>query len=50
MFIFTKAKKTTAVQRKADEALYSFVAQEMEGGNRHNGLWLKALEQAEGSK
>jgi len=36
--------------RKSDEALYSIVAQEMESGVRHNGLWLKALEQAAGNK
>lgn len=50
MPLFDKVKKMTIARRKTDEALYSAVAQEMEDGIRHNGLWLKALEQAGGSK
>ena len=50
MAIFDKFKKLNVAHRKTDEALYSAVAQEMEDGVRHNGLWLKALEQAEGNK
>ena len=50
MSLFDKVKKKTLAHRKADEALYSFVAQEMEEGIRHNGLWLKALEQANGNE
>jgi ankyrin repeat protein len=50
MALFDKFKKLNIAHRKIDEALYSAVAQEMEDGVRHNGLWLKALEQAEGNK
>ena len=50
MAIFGKFKKLNVAHRKTDEALYSAIAQEMEDGVRHNGLWLKALEQAEGNK
>ena len=50
MAIFDKFKKLNVAHRKTDEALYSAVAQEMGDGVRHNGLWLKALEQAEGNK
>jgi hypothetical protein len=48
--MFDIFQKSNITHRKADEALYSAVAQEMEDGVRHNGLWLMALEQAEGNK
>lgn len=50
MAIFDKLKEITIAQRKSDEALYSIVAQEMEDGIRHQGLWLKALGKADGNK
>ena len=50
MSIFDKLKKLSVTHRQTEEALYSFVAQEMEDGIRHNGLWLKALERAGGDK
>ena len=49
MVIFDKFKKMTIAHRKSDEALYSIVAHEMEAGVKHNGLWLKALQQADGN-
>lgn len=50
MSIFNSFKKSNIVQRKKDEALYSIVASEMESNIRHNGLWLKALELADGNR
>ncbi len=50
MPLFDRVKKLAISHRKTDEALYSAVAQEMALGIRHNGLWLKALEQADGNK
>lgn len=50
MSLFSKLKKVSVAQRKTDETIYSAIAQEMEEGIRHNGLWLRALEKAEGSK
>jgi len=50
MSAFDRFKKLSVAHRKSDEAVYSIVAQEMEDGVRHNGRWLKALEQAEGNK
>jgi len=48
MSIINKFKRERIAIRKTDEALYSLVAQEMESGVRYNGLWIKALEQANG--
>lgn len=48
--MFDKFRKMNIAHRKTDEALYSVVAQEMESGVRNNGLWLKALEKADGNK
>ncbi len=50
MAMFDKFRKMNIAYRKTDEALYSVVAQEMESGVRNNGLWLKALEKADGNK
>jgi len=50
MSAFDRFKKLNVAHQKSDEAVYSIVAQEMEDGVRHNGRWLKALEQAEGNK
>ena len=50
MSAFDNFKKLNVAHQKTEEAVYSIVAQEMEEGVRHNGRWLKALEQAEGSK
>jgi hypothetical protein len=50
MTIFGKVKKMAIASRKTDEAFYSVVAREMEENVRHNGLWIKALEQAAGNK
>lgn len=50
MAMFDKFRKMNIAYRKTDEALYSVVAQEMERGVRNNGLWLKALEKADGNK
>lgn len=50
MAIFDKFKKMNIGHRKNDEAIYSIIAQEMEDGFKNNGLWLKALEQADGNK
>ena len=36
--------------RKVDEELYSLVAQELEDGSPHKGLWLKAIQLAGGNK
>lgn len=49
MSIFDKFRKTNISQRKSDEEIYSIIAQEMEEGIRHNGLWLKALVLADGN-
>lgn len=49
MSLFDKFKKRAVFNRKTDEAIYSAVAQEMENGIKNNGLWLKALEQAQGN-
>jgi hypothetical protein len=43
-------KSGSAVQRKNEEELYEVVAQEMADGERRTGLWLKALEKAEGDE
>lgn len=48
--MFNKIKKISIAHRKGDEAIYSIVAQEMEKGVRNSGLWLKALEEAQGNK
>ncbi len=48
--MFDKFRKMNIAYRKTDEVLYSVVAQEMENGLRNNGLWLKALEKADGNK
>lgn len=48
--MFDKFRKINIAHRKTDEALYSLVAQEIESGVRNNGLWLKALEKADGNK
>ena len=48
--MFDKFRKMNIAHRKTDETLYSVVAQEMERGVRNNGLWLKALEKADGNK
>lgn len=50
MAIFDKIRKMTVAHRKTDEVLYAVVAQEMASGARNSGLWLKALEQADGNK
>ena len=50
MAMFDKFRKIKIAHRKTDEALYSVVAQEMESGDRNNGLWFKALEKAGGNK
>ncbi|MDN7136384.1 ankyrin repeat domain-containing protein [Pseudidiomarina terrestris] len=50
MAIFDKLRKARLSHRKTDEALYSLVADEMQRGYTHDGLWLKALELAKGDK
>ena len=50
MKIFDKLKNKSIVNRKSEELLYSIVAQEMEAGIIHSGLWLKALQLANGDK
>lgn len=50
MSIFSRNKPSKIAQRKIDEHLYAIVAEEMESGIRKNGLWLKALELADGNK
>ena len=50
MSIFSRNKPNKIAQRKIDEHLYALVAEEMESGIRSNGLWLKALELADGNK
>ncbi|WP_159433097.1 ankyrin repeat domain-containing protein [Thiohalospira halophila] len=44
--MFKKFKKNSIARRKNDENLYSIVAQELRGGFRQEGLWLKAVERA----
>jgi ankyrin repeat protein len=48
--MFSTFRKKVLVSRKTEEAFYSAVAQEMESGIKHDGLWLKALQIAEGNK
>lgn len=49
MSIFSGFKRAGIANRKADEILYSVVAQELSEGIRHEGLWLMALERANGN-
>lgn len=48
--MFAKFRKTNIAHRKTDEALYAVIAQEMETSRRSSGLWIKALEKADGNK
>jgi len=43
-------KSGSAAQRQHEEELYEVVAQEMADGEKRTGLWLKALENAEGDE
>lgn len=43
-------KSGSAAQRQYEEELYEVVAKEMAGGEKRTGLWLKALENAEGDE
>jgi hypothetical protein len=49
MGILGRLRQRMLAARKTEEALYSIVAREMEGGIRHDGLWFKALHLANGS-
>lgn len=48
MSLFRSFKKSGVANRKADEILYTVVAREMDEGTIHEGLWLMALERANG--
>lgn len=47
--MFSTFRKRNIANRKTDEALYSIIASEINRGIRHEGLWLKALERANGN-
>lgn len=50
MNIFAAIKKKYVSIQTDDEYFYSLVAKELDQGIRHDGLWLKALAQADGDR
>jgi hypothetical protein len=47
MSIFEKSKTKQSISRLAEEMLYAQVAEEIQNGVRRNGLWAKAIADAE---
>jgi hypothetical protein len=48
--VFKRAKVATSLYREADRLYYDAVAEEMQQGQRDDGLWLMAFERAEGDE
>jgi hypothetical protein len=47
MFMFEKFKTNQAISRLTEEKIYEQVAEEIQNGIRKNGLWAKAIAEAE---